>query len=350
MRTLFLIGGIILMLVLGKIYLFPKENKVPVNGGAKSATGGGAVSVDVYVIQNEKIDNKIMASGTIMPNEEVDLKAEYAGRLVKLNIQEGAFVTKGQLIGKINDRELKAQLTKIEYNQELARKIEGRQKKLLTIEAINLEEYDITSNNINVLEAEKEVVASQLEKTEIRAPFSGRIGLKYISEGAYVSPSTSIVSIVQSNPVKIDFTIPDKYAPLVKVGTSVQFTLNGDASIHTAKVVAIDPKMDENLRTLKVRAMVANPAGRFVPGMFVKIDASLGGSESAVMIPTESIVPVLKGKKVYVVKNGKAEERMVTTGTRTDTKIQILEGLQLGDSLITSGIIAIKSNTKVKAK
>ena len=350
MRTLFLIGGIILMLVLGKIYLFPKENKAPVNGGAKSSAGGASVPVDVYVVQYEKIDNKIMASGTIMPNEEVDLKAEYAGRLVKLNIQEGAFVSKGQLIGKINDRELKAQLTKIEYNQELAKKIEARQKKLLNIEAINLEEYDITSNNINVWEAEKAVIASQLAKTEIRAPFSGRIGLKYISEGAFVSPGTSIVSVVQSNPVKIDFTIPDKYAPFLKVGTPIQFTLNGDVSIHTAKVVAIDPKMDENLRTLKIRALVANPAGRFVPGMFVKVDASLGGSEAAVMIPTESIVPILKGKKVYVVKNGKAQERMVTTGARTDTKIQILEGLQIGDSLITSGIIAIKSNTQVKAK
>ena len=356
MRTVLLIGVVIVALVIGKLFIFskPKSDKP---GGGKGADGknikaanGSAVPVNVFVVGRESIDNQIFASGTVLPNEEVNLMAEISGRLVKLNIQEGAYIQKGQLIAKINDRELKAQLQKVGFNQELAQKVEARQKKLLNVEAINLEEYDVTTNNIRVLDAEKEVIESQLEKTEIRAPFSGRIGLKNISEGAYVAPGTSIVTVVQSNPVKIDFSVPEKYSPNIRNGNVVNFSLDGDPTTYHAKIIAIDPKVDENLRTLRVRAVAANPAGRFVPGMFVKIMADLEANKTAMMIPTEAIVPILKGKKVFVVKNGKAQEAMVTTGVRTDKKIQIIDGLKPGDSLITSGIIAIKANTAVKVK
>lgn len=350
-----LVGIIIVGLVIGKLFIFskPGSDKSPVGtkgSGGKTAnsSGGGAVPVNVFVVGNETIENQIFASGTVLPNEEVNLMAETSGRLVKLDIKEGAYITKGQLIAKINDRELQAQLQKVAYNQDLSRKIEARQKKLLNVEAINLEEYDVTSNNIKLLEAEKEVLEAQLEKTEIRAPFSGKIGLKYISEGAYLAPGTPIVTIVQSNPVKIDFTVPEKYTPDIRVGNTVKFSLDGDPSTYHAKILAIDPKVDESLRTLRVRAIAQNPGDRFVPGMFVKILADLDANKKALMIPTEAIVPVLKGKKVFVVKNGKAQEVMVTTGLRTDKKIQVIEGLQQGDSLITSGIIAIKPNTAVK--
>ncbi|MCF0058425.1 efflux RND transporter periplasmic adaptor subunit [Dyadobacter sp. CY356] len=353
MRTVILIGAIIIILILGKIYVFPKSEseKSGVAGGSEKegkSAGSGAIPVNVYVVGMETIDNQIFASGTVLPNEEVNLMAEISGRLVKLNIQEGSYVTKGQLIAKINDRELKAQLQKVEFNQDLARKIELRQQKLLKVEAINLEEYDITSNNIRVLDADKEVIESQLEKTEIRAPFNGRIGLKNISEGAYMAPGTSIVTIIQSNPIKIDFTVPEKYTSNIHVGSAITFNLDGDAANYSAKVVALEPKVDESLRTLRIRAIAQNPSGKFVPGMFVKVKAALAANNKAVMIPTEAIVPVLKGKKVFVVKNGKATEAMVTTGLRTEKKIQVLDGLQQGDSLITSGIMAIKPNSLVK--
>ncbi|MCE7066233.1 efflux RND transporter periplasmic adaptor subunit [Dyadobacter sp. CY326] len=353
MRTIMLVGGIIIVLVLGKLFVFSKPGSdKPAGTGSKGAAGsssaGAAVPVNVYVVRQEAIENQIFASGTVIPNEEVNVMAEASGRLIKLDIKEGAYIEKGQLIGKINDRELRAQLQKVTYNQELSKKIEARQKKLLNVEAINLEEYDVTSNNIRVLDAEREVIEAQLAKTEIRAPFSGKIGLKYISEGAYLLPGTSIVTIVQSNPVKVDFTVPEKYSPNIKVGNVVKFNLDGDQSTYNARILAVDPKVDESLRTLKVRAVASNPNGRFVPGMFVKILANLDANRSAMMIPTESIVPVLKGKKVFLVKNGKAQEAMVVTGLRTDKKIQVIEGLQPGDSVITSGIIAIKANAAVK--
>jgi len=354
MRTVILIGAIVIVLILGKIYVFPKsesEKSGGAGGSGKStgkSSGAAAIPVKVYIVGMETVDNQIFASGTVLPNEEVTLMSEISGRLVQLNIHEGSVITKGQLIAKINDRELKAQLQKVTYNQELANKIELRQQKLLKVEAINLEEYDITSNNIRVLDAEKEVIESQLEKTEIRAPFSGRIGLKNISEGAYLAPGTPIVTIIQSNPIKIDFTVPEKYTSDIRVGNAVTFNLDGDLFNYSAKVVALEPKVDESLRTLRIRAIAQNPAGKFVPGMFVKVKANLAANNKAVMIPTEAIVPVLKGKKVFVVRNGKAEEVMVTTGLRTDKKIQVLDGLQQGDSLITSGIMALKPNSSVK--
>ncbi|GGB94060.1 efflux RND transporter periplasmic adaptor subunit [Dyadobacter sediminis] len=355
MRTIILVAGIIIVLVLGKLFVFSKPEKNKISDDKKGANGkslnsgtGSGVPVNVFVVGRESIENQIFASGTVLPNEEVNLMSEISGRLVKLDIQEGSLVSKGQLIAKINDRELQAQLQKVAYNQELSKKIEERQKKLLNVEAINLEEYDVTSNNIRLLKAEQEVIEAQLEKTEIRAPFSGRIGLKYISEGAYLAPGTSIVTIVQSNPVKIDFTVPEKYTPNIKVGNVVKFSLDGDPATYNASIIAIDPKVDENMRTLRVRAVAKNPGGRFVPGMFVKVLADLEANRSAMMIPTEAIVPVLKGKKVFVVKNGKAQEALVTTGLRTDKRIQVIEGLNPGDSLITSGIIAIKPNTAVK--
>ncbi|PWJ59597.1 membrane fusion protein (multidrug efflux system) [Dyadobacter jejuensis] len=349
MRTVVLIGVVVILLVLGKLFIFSKPvSNTPPKG--KAAVGGGSLAVEVLVMARETVENEIFASGTVLPNEEVDLKAELSGRLVQLKIDEGAYVKKGQLIAKINDRDIRAQLQKVGHNQALAQKIEQRQKKLLHVEAINLQDYDQTATDINVLEAEKEVLQAELEKTEIRAPFSGRIGLKNISEGAYVAPGTSIATVVQRNPIKVEFAVPEKYAQEIKVGSLVKLSLEGDQAIYTAKIIALDPKIDESLRTLKVRALASNAQERIVPGMFVKVQVALAANQDALMVPTEAIVPVLKGKKVFVVKNGKAQEVLIKTGLRTDSKVEVLEGLQPGDSLITTGIIALKANTTVKVK
>jgi membrane fusion protein, multidrug efflux system len=357
MRTIFLVGGLIAFLALGKIFFFDKSGTEkggggPIVAGAKGGGGkgggGSALPVNVYVVKTETLENSLNASGTIVPNEEVELKAEISGRLIQLNIREGSYVQKGQLIAKINDKDLRAQLSKIEYNEELARRIEARQKKLLDIEAISREEYEITANNIRTIGADKEVVQAQLEKTEIRAPFSGTIGLKNISEGAFLSPGTSVVTLVQTNPVKVDFTVPEKYSRYIRLGSTIAMSLDGDNATYSARVVAVDPKVDAELRTLRVRAVTPNPGNRYVPGMFVKVQANLEANNSAVMVPTEAIVPVLKGKKVYIVKNGKAHELLVTTGIRTDQRIQVTEGLQPGDSLIVTGIMGLKAETPVK--
>ena len=360
MRTYIIIGIIIILLVLGKIFLFkaPETSKGPAStpaangkGNAKDGKGGNmpTIPVNIYVVNTQNIDNVITASGTIIANEEVELKTEASGRLIKLNLQEGKYIQKGQLIAKLKDDDLKAQLKKLEYQEALAKTLEARQKKLLDINAISKEEYEITANNINTINADKELIKAQLEKTEVRAPFSGKLGLKSISEGAYITPATVIATLTQTNPVKLDYTIPEKYASQIRVGNSIKFAIDGKPGEYIAKIVAIDPRVDESLRTLKIRAITQNANGVFIPGMYVKVNTDLSIS-SSIMIPSESIVPILKGKKVYVMKNGIANEIMINTGLRTDKAVQVLSGLQTGDSLIVSSLMAMKKEMKVKVK
>lgn len=352
MRPLIIIGAIILVLVLGKIFFFKSEEpKGPMAGGGKGGPGGAApvLPVDILVAQTTNASQEIYSTGTIVPNEEVELRSEVNGRLIKLNFREGSFVQKGQLIAKLQDDDLKAQLKKLDYEESLAKQIEARQKKLLDINAISKEEYEIAANKVSTLSADKELLKVQLAKTEIKAPFTGRIGLKNISEGAYVTPATSIGTLVQTNPIKIDFTVPEKYASKIALGRNIEFLRDGSTSPISARVIAIDPKVDENLRTLTIRAIATNGSNSLLPGMFVKVNLDLG-AERSIMIPSQAIVPVLAGKVVYIKKNGKAVEIPIQTGLRTEKDVQVTEGLQVGDSVIVSAIMSLKPDLAVKEK
>jgi len=365
MRTILTIVAVVAVLVLGKIFFFKKPDlgEKGSGGGAGSATSGGkggqkgkdmkgggpSVSVNVFVVNTESLVNVITSSGTIFPNEEIELRAEASGRILVLNIKEGFQVAAGQVIARIKDTDLQAQLKKLNFEIELAKQTEARQKKLLDINAISKEEYEITANKINTLNADKELIEANVEKTVLKAPFAGKIGLKNVSQGAYVTPSTSLATLVQTNPVKVDFSIPEKYSTFITVGRNVKFEVEGQPDAYYANIVAIDPKIDPNLRTLKLRALAKNPADRLIPGMFVRVSVDLDIAQ-AIMIPTEAVVPVLKGKKVYVVRDGKAAEVMIETGIRNDKKIQVTSGLQTGDSLIVSGIMALKKDASIKVK
>lgn len=353
MRPLIITAIVIVLLILGKIFFFSSEEKGGPQGGKGGPGGPGGkqpplpvTTIQVGIDQSDKI---VFSSGTSVPNEEVEIRSEISGRITKLTINEGSFVQKGQLIAKIRDNDFVAQLKKIEIEEKLAAQIEARQKKLLEINAISKEEYEISLNRVSTLDADKELIKVQLEKTEIRAPFSGRIGFKNISEGAYVTPTTVIANLVQTNPIKIDFAIPEKYLSLVKNGQGVSFQIDGSNETFSSKIIAIDPKIDAVLRTIKVRAITQNPRNLFLPGMFIKVNLNLG-SEQSIMIPSETIIPVLEGKKVFVKRNGMAEEVMIETGLRTDKKVQVLKGLSVGDSLITTALMTLKPGAPVFTK
>ncbi len=345
MRPLIVIILIILGLAAMKLYVWDKDS--PSGGPAsKPTTKRTALPVDVYVAAEVATDNTIYASGTIVPNEEVDLQSEASGRLIELNIKEGSFVRKGQLIAKLSDDDLQAQMKRLQYEDQLASQIETRQKKLLNIDAISVEEYDLAVNKLNTLQADKEFLQVQIEKTSVRAPFSGRIGFKHISEGAYITPSVIIANLVQTNPVKVDFAIPEKYANEVAIGREITFLIDGIDDRFLAKVMAIDPMVDEDLRTLKLRARADNSLGLLRPGMFVRVEVPLE-SKHSIMVPTEAVMPILKGKIAYVKKEGKAMQVKVLTGLRTDRNIQILDGINVGDSVIVSALMSLKPNLPV---
>ena len=233
------------------------------------------------------------------------------------------------------------------YQFELLKDKEYRQKKLFEKEAISQEEYDDALNQLNVSKAEVDLIKAQIDKTEIRAPFNGIVGLKNVSEGSYITPSTVIASLQNINPIKIDFSIPEKYSGSVRVGDQINFKVVGDEENYNAKVYAIEPKIDPVTRTLKIRAIYSNQAGRILPGSFADVKLILDKIDNALLVPTQAIVPELKGQKVYIYRSGKVAQQNVEMGIRTDEYVQITSGLNPNDTLIISGILQIKPGSDV---
>lgn len=355
MKLLIRIGifiAFVAVLAFVKIKYLTKET--PQIGGANAAAagakGGGAPATGVmgFVVKSEKLDNKIFATGSVTASEMVDLKPEVAGKIVKLNISEGKSVSKGQLLIKLNDEDLQAQVKKLNAQLRLTEQSAQRLKKLLDIKGVSQDEYDVVENQMNNIRADLEVTQAQIAKTELKAPFSGVIGLRNVSLGSYINASSQVANIQILNPIKVDFTVPEKYSSQVKVGETITFTTEGSPERYTGKVYAMDNQIDPITRSLKIRATAQNPSGKLKPGAFVKVDFSLKEIGNALMIPTEAIVPVLKGQQVFVARDGKAKVVPVEVGVRTDARIQILNGIQVGDTIITSGLMGMKPDTKVK--
>ena len=336
---------VLIILIVAVLFAIPKlsssGSKVPLANMNKS------LSVKAHIIKAEKLANNVITSGTILSNEEVELKGEVAGKIINIYFKEGSSVKKGDLLVKINDAELQAQLAKAKYNLKLLEDREHRQRVLLEREAISQEDYDVSLNELNVVKADIELVKAQVAKTEIRAPFDGVIGLKNVSEGSFVNTETIIATLQDINPIKIDFSIPEKYSGSVKVGDQIRFKVVGKDETYTGKVYAIEPKIDPQTRTLKLRAVYSNAARSILPGSFADVELILHEIQGALMVPTYSIIPELKGQKVFLYRNGKAFPQNVEIGIRTDTRVQITNGLAENDSLITSGILQIRPNSPV---
>ena len=355
MKLLLRIGIFIVIvaaIAFAKIKYFTKET-APTGGqnpAAAGAKGGGAPATGVmgFVVKSEKLDNKIFATGSVVASEMVDLKPEVAGKIVQLNISEGKAVSKGQLLIKLNDEDLQAQVKKLNAQLKLTEQSAQRLKKLLDIKGVSQDEYDVVENQMNNIRADLEFTQAQIAKTELKAPFSGVIGLRSVSLGSYINASSQVANIQILNPIKVEFTVPEKYANQVKIGEAIAFTTEGTAERFNGKVYATDNQIDPITRSLKIRASVPNPKGSLKPGAFVKVDFSLKEIGNALMIPTEAIIPILKGQQIFVSKDGKAKPVVVEVGVRTDTRIQILNGIQVGDTVITSGLMSMKPETKVK--
>ncbi|KER10870.1 MAG: hypothetical protein HY22_01410 [[Candidatus Thermochlorobacteriaceae] bacterium GBChlB] len=317
------------------------------NSSATKPAGASALPVKGYVLNPRKLDNKVIASGTITANEEVELRSEASGRITRILFSEGSTVKQGNLLVKINDNELQAQLQRTEYRRKLAEVREERQRKLLEQKAVSQEEYDNALNELNTLRAEIEITRAQIEKTEVRAPFDGQIGLRYVSVGAFITPTTKIATIESIRPVKIDFSVPEKYAGVVRKGDKVLFRVQSEEKKREGVVYAIEPKVDPATRTLPVRAIYPNTEGTVFPGAFAEVELQLQEIDRAFMIPTEALVPELKGQSVFVARNGKAASKKVEVGIRTDKDVQITSGLNEGDTVITTGILQLRPGMSV---
>lgn len=327
------------------IFFGKKEEKG--GGAAKGGKPSAPVPVNYYVVKPVSFTNKVYSSGKIGALNEIDVKAEIAGKVTAIYFKEGEQVLKGASLVKINDADLQAQLLKNKSQIKLATEKTERLKKLLAVNGVSKEEYEIQENEVNTLQADQSFILAQLAKTTITAPFNGVVGLKNISEGAYVSPAQTIASLVQLKPLFIEFSVPEKYASTVKKGMEIEFTGDNTTKVLKANIYAIEPKIDELTKTLRCRALF-NGAEAFYPGSFVKVYIDMVKTESTLMIPTQCVIPILKGQKVLVARNGEADEAKVITGVRTDDKIQILEGLNNGDTILTTGLLSVKKGAKLK--
>ncbi|HWR83139.1 MAG TPA: efflux RND transporter periplasmic adaptor subunit [Candidatus Deferrimicrobium sp.] len=324
-----------------------KSNKPVGQGGS---AGGAVVSVEAVIIQSQPIQNKIYATGTFLANEEVELRSEISGRITKVLFEEGRRVNKGELMLKINDRELTAQLKRKTLEEKLASDEESRKRNLFEIHAISQEEYDKALSALRMIQAEKEVIESQLAKTEITAPFDGVVGLRYVSEGGYVTPNMLAATMQDIDPMKVEFSVPEKYARLVKNGLAVVVRIGESEDEYRGAVYAIESKIDPGTRTIKARAQIPNSNGLLIPGSFARVEITLQDLPNAIVIPAEAIIPEMTGNKVFVCRNGKAASVPVEIGIRTERNVQITEGLVPNDTLILTGLLQLTEGKAVRFK
>ena len=314
---------------------------------AKKPAGPQVINVDVVIAGMQSLSNTIEANGSVVANETLEIHPEISGRLTYLNVPDGGRISAGTVLAKINDADLQAQISKSKVQLALAETTEQRLKKLLDIKGINQADYDIAINNVNNIKADIALLKAQLDKTVVRPPFSGVLGLRPISPGAYVTPASILATLQQNDKVKIDFTVPELYASIIKKGGTVNIVTN-DKNKRTATIIATESDINTSTRNLKIRAVLnGSPLN---PGTFVKVLLDAGSKNNSIIIPTNAIIPDATSKQLVVVKNGKGKFVNVETGIRTAAGVEIVKGINVGDTVVVTGVLFVKKDAPVKIK
>lgn len=323
------------------------DNKKPgaAPGGKRSQD---PITVDGFVVSERSISENIEVPGSLLPFEETQIRSEVGGRIVQLNINEGAVVSSGTVLVKLFDKDLQAQLRKLEVQLQIKEKSEERSSELLKIQGISQQDYDLSALDVENLRADIEATRIAISKTEIRAPYTGKVGLRNVSLGAYIAPNDIITIIRQVDKLKLEFSIPEKYAKEITPGYIISFQVDGGRSYHKAKVLATENSVDQNTRTLKVRALVDVQHPELIPGIFAKVNLQLGKNEKALMVPTQSVIPTARNKQVIVVRGDSALYTVVETGVRDSAFVHVTSGLRVGDTVVTTGLMAIRPDSKIK--
>lgn len=327
----------------------PHENKELQEAPTKSTPQARkrTLNVTAEVIKKSSISDGIIITGLLLPDEEVSLSFETSGKITAINFVEGTHVKKGQLLAKVNDAQLQAQLRKLEVQLKLAEDRVYRQNALLEREAVSKEAYEQVQTDLAMLKAEIDMVKANIALTELHAPFDGIIGLRQVSEGTYATPSTIVASLTKISPLKIEFAVPERYAGIVKNGANLSFKVEGHLKPFSAKVYATESYVDPTTHTFAIRALYANNNGQLMPGRFANVDLKTQEFDDAITIPSQAIIPEMGIDKVYLYKSGKAQPVTITKGIRNESRAQILEGLNIGDTIITSGTLQLRTGLSV---
>lgn len=338
---------IYISVLLVSVLLACKGKKEEKTSGGKP--GGSPALVDVLIAAPEVLSNTLEANGTVVAQEWVELRPEVQGRLTFLQVPEGTVVNQGTVIARINDADLQAQINKTKVQLDLAQKTEARIAKLIAVGGINQADYDAALNQVNSLKADLVYTQSLIDKTVLKAPFTGLLGLRQVSPGAFVSPQTVIATLQQVDKMKVDFTVPEKYARLIRKGAEVQVQTDlSSADRHRAVITATEPQINSVSRNLRVRAVLQG--ARPNPGSFVKVYLTRRQDQPSILVPTNSIIPDDKSKQVVLIKDGKAMFTNVTTGIRTEDMVEVLSGVKKGDSVVVSGVLFCRPKSPVKIR
>ena len=306
-----------------------------------------ALNVNGQIIKPHLITDQLFVSGKLMPDEEVDLSFEASGKIIDINFTEGSSVKKGQLLAKVNDSQLQAQLARLEAQMPLAEDRVFRQNALLQRDAVSKEAYEQVKTELATLHADIENVKASIAMTELRAPFDGVIGLRQVSTGAYASPTTVIAKLTKITPLKVEFAVPERYARQIRKGTNLTFKIEGKLEEFKAQVYATESSIDPETHTLTVRAIYPNHNGLLLPGRYADVSLKQEEISDAIAIPSEAIVPEMGKNKVFVYRSRKAYPVDVEIGIRTEAEIQIVKGLSAGDTILTSGTLQLRTGMPV---
>ena len=301
-------------------------------------------------LEPQRLDDIVRVTGELRANEEVELRAEEDGRVVALHFDEGQRVAAGELLVKINDADLQAELRRAQVQRAMAERREQRMEKLLAEQTVSQEVYDEARGRLSVLEAEIELIEARIAKTEVHAPFAGVLGLRTVSQGSYLTSAQVVATLQSLDPIKIDFAVPEKYASALGAGAEVELEVAGQAQTVTGRVYAVEPRIDAATRTVQVRAKAPNPDRRLLPGAFAEVRLVLERIDDALLVPSIALIPGLEATTVYVVEDGAAQPRQVQVGRRTAEQVQILDGLAAGDEVIVSGLQQLKPGVAVAVR
>ncbi len=305
-------------------------------------------TVDVLIAETRAMSNTLEVNGTVVANEYVELHPEASGRLTYLYVPEGKLIKKGTLIAKVYNADLQAQVEKSKVALDLAKKTEERDRKLLEVNGVNQADYDAALNVVNGFKADIDYNQALLDKTILKAPFDGYIGLRQVSEGAYVTPATLIATLLQRDKLRIDFTVPEEYSSILKIGSSVDVEMDQSGQKRKAVIIATEPQVSQATRNITVRALLENSNAN--PGGFAKVFVNSGIDKKAIMIPTNALIPDDKNNEVVIVKNGKADFVNVLTGIRLANNVEITAGIKPGDTIVVTGVLFARPKSPLQVR
>jgi membrane fusion protein (multidrug efflux system) len=313
-----------------------------------ATTVAPGIPVDGYIVKPAVLKDELEITGTLEPNQEVDIVSELPRKIIRINVKDGATVQAGQLLFEMDNADLLAQLEKFYQEEKLAKLNEERLRDLIQHEAVVQQDYDQSFTNLKVLEAQIVELQVILNKTRIRAPFSGQLGIVHVYPGAVVSANTVLTHIQDNSQVKVDFHIPEKYAQTITMGSLQKFTVASDTRQYNAKVIAREAGVDQNTRTLLIRAISQNPGRVLLAGQSARMQLSLHSSTDALMVSSQALIPSSQGYSVYTVRSNQAQLTAVEIGQRGPYSVEVLHGLIKGDTVVTSNLLRLMPGATVR--